>query len=82
MSSPAIFTTTSLFSLLGVAGIGLAAYVASNVFLPKNASGKDRFTFIWLVRALLLCIQRYKVSLTTGIHLNMKGIRRHDSLQL
>ncbi|KAJ8080428.1 hypothetical protein AAF712_003141 [Marasmius tenuissimus] len=50
MSSPGptIFTTTSLFSLLGVAGVGLTAYVASKAFLPKNASGKDRFTFIWL----------------------------------
>ncbi|KAF9267301.1 Emopamil-binding protein [Marasmius fiardii PR-910] len=48
MSSPTIFTTTSLFSLLGVSAVGLTAYAASKAFLPKTASGKDRFTFIWL----------------------------------
>ncbi|KAK7056930.1 hypothetical protein VNI00_002648 [Paramarasmius palmivorus] len=48
MSSPEIFTATSFFSLLGVSAIGLAAYVGSKTFLPKNATGKDRFTFIWL----------------------------------
>ncbi|ESK95727.1 ebpl-prov protein [Moniliophthora roreri MCA 2997] len=48
MSSPQIFTATSFFSLLGVTAIGLAAHVGSKTFLPKNASGKDRFTFVWL----------------------------------
>ncbi|KAF5330262.1 hypothetical protein D9758_014449 [Tetrapyrgos nigripes] len=43
-----IFTTTSLYSLLGVAFVGTIAYVGSKVLLPKNATSKDRFTFIWL----------------------------------
>ncbi|KAE9405666.1 Emopamil-binding protein [Gymnopus androsaceus JB14] len=47
-SSPSLFTTTSLFSLLGVLGVGITAYTGSKVLLPKNASAKDRFTFIWL----------------------------------
>ncbi|THH20551.1 hypothetical protein EW146_g853 [Bondarzewia mesenterica] len=51
-STPSIFTLTSLFSLLGVAALGLTAYTASRAFLPKNAPWQDRFTFIWLVRTL------------------------------
>ncbi|TFY81140.1 hypothetical protein EWM64_g2877 [Hericium alpestre] len=45
---PSIFTATSAFSLAGVAGIGLVAYVASRALLPKNARAQDRFAFIWL----------------------------------
>lgn len=44
-----LFTATSAYSLAAVAAIGLVAYVAANVLLPKTASQKDRFTFIWLV---------------------------------
>lgn len=51
-SSPSLFTTTSLFSLLGVLVVGLTAYTGSKILLPKNASAKDRFTFIWLVNFL------------------------------
>ncbi|KAJ3715501.1 Emopamil-binding protein [Lentinula raphanica] len=47
-SPPTIFTTTSLFSLIGVTVVGLVAHTASKLLLPKNASAKDRFTFIWL----------------------------------
>ncbi|KAK7469375.1 hypothetical protein VKT23_003850 [Stygiomarasmius scandens] len=46
--APSIFTTTSLYSLLGVAFVGTLAYVGSKTLLPKNASAKDKFTFIWL----------------------------------
>ncbi|KAH7870916.1 Emopamil-binding protein [Lentinula edodes] len=47
-SPPTIFTATSLFSLLGVIVVGIAAHIGSKLLLPKNASTKDRFTFIWL----------------------------------
>ena len=45
-----IFTPTSAFSLAGVAGVALVAYIASKALLPKNARWQDRYTFIWLVR--------------------------------
>ncbi|KIK57164.1 hypothetical protein GYMLUDRAFT_173271 [Collybiopsis luxurians FD-317 M1] len=47
-SPPQIFTTTSLFSLLGVLTIGIVARTAARTLLPKNATSTDRFTFIWL----------------------------------
>ncbi|KAJ3565445.1 hypothetical protein NP233_g7625 [Leucocoprinus birnbaumii] len=43
-----IFTLTSLYSLLGVATIAGTAKVASSTLLPRDASSKDRWTFIWL----------------------------------
>jgi hypothetical protein len=47
--APTIFTATSAFSLAAVFGIGVVAYYASNVLLPKNVKKQDRYTFIWLV---------------------------------
>ncbi|KAI0699313.1 Emopamil-binding protein [Cerioporus squamosus] len=47
-TAPPIFTATSAYSLAFVAGVGLTAYIAAKVLLPKNASWQDRFTFIWL----------------------------------
>lgn len=47
--APSIFTQTSLFSLLGVASLGLIAYTASRTFLPKTIRWQDRFAFIWLI---------------------------------
>ncbi|KIY45578.1 Emopamil-binding protein [Fistulina hepatica ATCC 64428] len=48
MTDKPLFTATSFFSLLSVALVGSIAYVASRTLLPKHASFKDRFTFIWL----------------------------------
>lgn len=47
--TPSIFTKTSACSLGGVATVGLIAYIASKIFLPKNASWQNRYTFVWLV---------------------------------
>lgn len=47
-----IFTTTSLFSLLGVSALAGVAYTGAQTLLPKNASKTDRYTFMWLVRLL------------------------------
>ena len=44
-----VFTTTSLFSLLGVSALAAAAYVGAHTLLPKNANSRDRYTFMWLV---------------------------------
>ena len=52
-ATPSIFTPTSAFSLAGVAGVGLLAYIASKALLPKNSRWQDRYTFIWLV-----CVSR------------------------
>ncbi|KAF8914890.1 Emopamil-binding protein [Mucidula mucida] len=43
-----IFTTTSLFSLLGVSALAGVAYTGAQTLLPKNASKTDRYTFMWL----------------------------------
>jgi len=51
---PTIFTLTSALSLAAVGLVGVIAYVASNALLPKNATKKDRFTFIWLAFDALL----------------------------
>ncbi|KAK0187939.1 Emopamil-binding protein [Armillaria mellea] len=48
MSASDLFTTTSLFSLAGVAGIALTAYTGAKTLLPQNATSKDRFIFVWL----------------------------------
>jgi len=37
-----------VFSLAGVLSIGILAYHASYVILPKDAKWQDRYTFIWL----------------------------------
>jgi len=47
-TSPTIFTATSAYSLAGVAGIGIIAYIGSKTLLPKHAKWQDRYTFIWL----------------------------------
>jgi hypothetical protein len=47
--SPQIFTATSAYSLAGVLGVFLVAYIGSKVFLPEKARWQDRYTFIWLV---------------------------------
>jgi hypothetical protein len=44
-----IFTTTSAYSLAGVAAVGFIAVAAANTLLPKNVRRQDKFTFIWLV---------------------------------
>lgn len=44
-----VFTTTSLYALLGVSAIAGIAKLASDTLLPKNASKTDRWTFVWLV---------------------------------
>jgi hypothetical protein len=49
MSTPDIFTITTVYALAAVIGIGVIAKIGSDVLLPKNASSKDKFTFIWLV---------------------------------
>jgi len=49
-SSPSVFTTTSAYSLAGVAGIAIIATTGARALLPKNAPWQDRVTFIWLVR--------------------------------
>ncbi|KIY71198.1 Emopamil-binding protein [Cylindrobasidium torrendii FP15055 ss-10] len=43
-----VFTTTSLFSLLGVSALAGIAYAGAQVLLPKHASKRDRYTFVWL----------------------------------
>ncbi|KAG5652816.1 hypothetical protein H0H81_003532 [Sphagnurus paluster] len=43
-----IFTLTSAFSLAGVLGVYLVAYLGAHTFLPKNARRTERWTFIWL----------------------------------
>ncbi|EPT05272.1 hypothetical protein FOMPIDRAFT_1021554 [Fomitopsis schrenkii] len=43
-----VFTQSSAYSLAFVAVVGVAAYVSSQRYLPKNASWQDRFTWIWL----------------------------------
>ncbi|KAF8842185.1 Emopamil-binding protein [Paxillus ammoniavirescens] len=43
-----IFTTTSAYSLAGVAAVGFIAVAAANTLLPKNVRSQDKFTFIWL----------------------------------
>ena len=73
MSSPDIFTVTTVYALAAVIGIGVIAKIGSDVLLPKNASSKDRFTFIWLV-----CIFPSLHSLLLIWH--RTGFRRHGSL--
>jgi len=46
--SPTIFTQTSAYSLGAVVALGVSAYIGSKIFLPKNASWQDRYTFVWL----------------------------------
>ena len=58
-TAPPIFTATSAYSLAFVASVGLVAYVAAKVLLPKDASWQDRFTFIWLVCVLTTLVRRY-----------------------
>ncbi|KAG7442980.1 uncharacterized protein BT62DRAFT_1009582 [Guyanagaster necrorhizus] len=48
MSASDLFTATSLFSLAGVAGIALTASTGAKTLLPKDATSKDRFVFVWL----------------------------------
>jgi len=45
---PEWFTTISAASLGFVASIGVVAFVSANAYLPKNARGWDKFTWIWL----------------------------------
>ncbi|KAF9806377.1 hypothetical protein IEO21_08686 [Rhodonia placenta] len=42
------FTTTSAYALTSISAVGVAAIVATRSLLPKTASVKDKFTFIWL----------------------------------
>lgn len=51
-----VFTTTSAFCLAAVAGIGVVAVTASRKLLPNDATWQDRWTFIWLVRNYVLCV--------------------------
>ncbi|EKM79091.1 hypothetical protein AGABI1DRAFT_84990 [Agaricus bisporus var. burnettii JB137-S8] len=44
-----VFTTTSLYALLGVSAIAGIAKLASDTLLPKDASKTDRWTFVWLI---------------------------------
>jgi hypothetical protein len=48
LESPPIFTAISLYSLSGVLGILITAYLASSALLPKNSGWRDRSTFVWL----------------------------------
>lgn len=47
-----VFTTTSAFSIAGVFGALVFAYVGLVKLLPKNASKAERITFVWLVSGL------------------------------
>ena len=43
------FTATSAFSIAGVFGALVFAYVGLTKLLPKTASRTDKITFLWLV---------------------------------
>lgn len=47
-STNELFTPTTIFSLLGVVAILVAAYAASALLLSKSARAVDRYIFIWL----------------------------------
>jgi hypothetical protein len=47
-STSELFTPTTIFSLLGVVAILVAAYAASALLLSKSARAVDRYIFIWL----------------------------------
>jgi hypothetical protein len=47
-STSELFTSTTIFSLLGVVAILVAAYAASALLLSKSARAVDRYIFIWL----------------------------------
>ncbi|KAH9953345.1 Emopamil-binding protein [Russula dissimulans] len=47
-SPPSVFTTTSAFSLAGVAAIAIVATAAARTLLPNNARWQDRVAFVWL----------------------------------
>jgi len=55
-----IFTLTSLYSLLGVTAIAGVAAAASITLLPKDATKKDRWTFVWVVRNRILSCNALK----------------------
>ena len=48
-----VFTATSAFSIAGVFGALVFAYIGLVWLLPKTVSRTDRITFVWLVSDLV-----------------------------
>lgn len=54
--APAIFTLTSALSLLATLVLLGAAYWVSNLYLPRNASGKIRVLAVWHLFDVMLML--------------------------